>query len=125
MSNTSLRAALDSLAQSFTSGVLAAIRAASIEDLLAESGGGKRKGSNGRVVAPSGRLARRSPEQIAKAVDQVVALVKKSKTGLRAEEIKKALGLDVREVPRILKTGVATKKLRAKGRKRATAYSAR
>jgi hypothetical protein len=27
--------------------------------------------------------------------------------------------------PRILKTGVATKKLRAKGRKRATAYSAR
>jgi hypothetical protein len=125
MSNTSLRAALDSLAQSFTSGVLAAIRAASIEDLLAESGGGKRQGVNGRVVAPSGRLARRSPEQIAKAVEQVVALVKKSQTGLRAEEIKKALGLDVREVPRILKTGVKTRKLSSKGRKRATVYTTR
>ncbi len=51
--------------------------------------------------------------------------MKKSKTGLRSEEIKKALGLDVREVPRILKTAVKTKKLKAKGQKRATVYSAR
>jgi hypothetical protein len=58
-------------------------------------------------------------------VDQVVALVQKSKTGLRSEEIKKALGLDRREVPRMLKTAVQTKKLKAKGQKRATVYSAR
>jgi hypothetical protein len=132
----SLRSALDALARSFADGVLAAIRAASIEDLHAESGGsrGRRAGGGGggqpdplrrTRTTKSGRLARRSDEQITKAVDQVVALVKKGKTGMRAEEIKKALHLDVREVPRILKTGLKTKRLRAKGQKRATVYSAR
>lgn len=135
---TSLRSSLDALALSFANGVLAAIRSASIEDLLAESGGPARRGrgrshggGDGTGIdlpsgkAKGGRLARRSPEQIAEAVARVVALVKKSKGGLRSEEIKKALGLDVREVPRILKTGVKTKKLKAKGQKRATVYSAR
>jgi hypothetical protein len=137
MSTSSLRSALDSLAHSFTAGVLAAIRVASIEDLLAESGGAAGRGA-GRpraaatpVSSPKakttkgGRLARRSADDIAKAVDQVVALVKQSKAGLRSEEIKKKLGLDRREVPRILKTAVQTKKLKAKGQKRATVYSAR
>lgn len=50
--------------------------------------------------------------------------MKKSKTGLRAEDIKKALGLDRPEVPRILKTGVKSKRLKAKGQKRATKYFA-
>jgi hypothetical protein len=66
---------------------------------------------------------RRSAEEIAKAVDQVVALVKKSKTRLRSEEIRNALNLDVREAPRILNTGVATKKLKNRGQKRATTYT--
>jgi hypothetical protein len=122
-----LRSALDSLASSFTEGVLAAVRAASIEDLHAESGGSPSR-LGGRAASAKatkgGRLARRSAEDIAKALHAVVALVKKSKTGLRSEEIKEALGLDVREVPRILKTAVANRKLRAKGQKRATTYSA-
>jgi hypothetical protein len=131
-----IRSALDSLAHAFASAVLAAIRGASIEDLLTESGGPPR-GGPGRPrrgneagnpaktrKTRSGRLARRSAEEIANAVNQVVALVNKSKTGLRSEEIRKTLNLDVREVPRILKTGVQTKKLKAKGQKRATTYSA-
>ncbi len=108
----------------------------SIEELHAESGGGRgRRAGGGGGGQPdtlrgarttkSGRLARRSAEQIAKTVDQVVVLVRKSKTGMRSEEIKKALGLDRREVPRILKTAVADKKLKAKGQKRATVYTAR
>jgi hypothetical protein len=44
--------------------------------------------------------------------------------GLRAEEIRKTLRLDVREVPRVLKEGLRTKKLKSKGQKRATVYSA-
>jgi hypothetical protein len=137
MPNTSLRSALDSLDHSFAVGVLAAIRGASIEDLLAESGGAARRGpgrpqrggtTSGNPKAKTtkgGRLARRNAEEIAKAVEGVVALVKKSKTGLRSEEIKKALGLDTREVPRILKTALQTKKLKSKGQKRATVYSTR
>jgi hypothetical protein len=135
MPNTSLRSALDTLAHSFTAGVLAAIRGASIEDLLAESGGPRRAVGRPRAgAAPvsspkaktteGGRLARRSADDIGKAVDQVVALVKQSKAGLRSEEIKKMLGLDRREVPRILKTALETKKLKSKGQKRATTYFA-
>jgi hypothetical protein len=132
---SSLRSALDTLAHSFASGVLAAIRGASIEDLLAESGaprraasrprgGGTTAGNPGPRKTRGGRLARRSAEDIAKAVGQVVATVKKNKDGLRAEQIRMLLGLDVREVPRILKTGVQSKKLRSKGHKRATTYFA-
>ncbi len=139
MPSNSLRSALDSLAQSFASGVLAAIRTASIEDLLAESGGGDGR-SRARTLAGSGggqpdplrgarktkggRLARRSVEEIAKTLNTVVAVVKKSKTGLRSEEIRKQLGLDVREVPRVLKAGLKAKKLKSKGQKRSTVYSA-
>ena len=124
--SNSLRSALHSLASSFTEGVLAAVRAASIEALQAESGGRPLRGrANGAKTSKPGRLARRSAEDIAKVLDRVVALVKKSRTGLRAEEIKKGLGLDVREVPRILKAGLKMKKLTAKGQKRATVYSAR
>jgi hypothetical protein len=140
-----LRSSLDSLAQSFASNVLAAIRGASLQELLAESGGAPRRGPGrprgsstkstptaARASAPAtskaktkgGRLARRSPADIARALDAVVILVRKSKTGMRSEEIRKALKLDVREVPRVLKEGLSKKKLRSKGQKRATTYTA-
>ena len=145
---TSLRSALNDLASNFASAVLDAIRSASLADLHAESGGaprrspGRPKGSakkvsratlafrpapkNGQLVHrdQSARLARRSPADIARTLGQVVTLVKGSKAALRSEEIRKALKLDVREVPRVLKEGLAKKKLRSKGQKRATTYTA-
>ena len=131
-----LRAQLSALADSFATGVLAAIRSASIEDLLAESGGAARRGPGrprgGTTTGgprtertKGGRLARRSPADIAKVLAQVVAPVKKSKAGMRSEEIRKVLDLDVREVPRVLREGVAKKALKSKGQKRATVYSTR
>ena len=141
MPNTSLRSTLDSLANNFAGAVLNAIRSASIEDLLAETGGAPRRGP-GRPRAQvaggggqpdplrtpkkgnGGRLARRSPADIDKTLSQIVALVKGKKAGMRSEEIRKALRLDVREVPRVLKQGLAKKKLRSKGQKRATTYFA-
>ena len=129
---SSLKSHLESLASSFANGVLAAIRSASLDDLLAESGSARRvraAGSGevgaGRAAPKPGRLARRTQEQIEAALTKVVAAVKKSKNGLRAEEIRTQLGLDVREVPRVLKEGLRTKKLKARGQKRATTYSAR
>ncbi len=127
-----LRSALDSLASSFAASVLAAIRGASLEELLADPGGTPRRGPGrppsrstpkaARVRKP-GRLPRRSPEDITKALDQVVALVKTKKTGLRAEQIRTALKMQSKEMPRVLKEGLAKKKLKAKGQKRATVYS--
>jgi hypothetical protein len=145
-----LRSSLDALASSFANAVLDAIRGASLAELQAEGseiGNGRRaraaahqshastKGvgkGTGPSPSPSpqakkakkGRLARRSPADIARALDAVVILVRKSKGGMRSEEIRRALRLDVREVPRVLKEGLAKKKLKSKGQKRATTYSA-
>jgi hypothetical protein len=71
----------------------------------------------------SGRLPRRSAEEIAAALDEIVGLVRKHDDGLRAEEIRVKLGMQAKEMPRLLKEGLATKKLKAKGRKRATTYT--
>lgn len=133
--SSSLRSALNNLAEQFANGVLRAIRSANLEDLLAEgAGGGARRGpgrprgggstaGSPRARGKGGRLARRSPEQIAQVVAKVVSAIRGSKgKGLRAEQIRKQLGLDVREMPRVLREGVAQKKLKSKGHKRATTY---
>src|SRR5580658_5528733 len=131
---SSLRTSLRELAASFADSVLHAIRGASLEELLGEAGGAARRGPGrppGSKAAPAsprarkpGRLARRSPEQIAEALDRVVALVKTKKEGLRAEQIRAALKMQSKEMPRVLQEGLAKKKLKAKGQKRATTYTA-
>jgi|SRR5579859_1184260 len=138
---STLRDHLSDLARHFATEVLEAIRSASLDELLAESSGAPRQGPGRprsstkttpaapRASAPvrkakGGRLARRSAADIDKVLVQVVGAVKASKKGLRAEEIKKKLGLQSKELPRILKQGLSTKKLRSKGQKRATTYFA-
>src|SRR5258708_85163 len=113
---SSLRTALNDLASAFANSILATIRGTSLEELLAEPGAGPRRGAGRPKAIPeaaakpapvtrSGRLKRRSPEDVAKALDQVVTLVKKHKEGLRAEEIRSRLGMQAKEMPRILKEG--------------------
>jgi hypothetical protein len=137
MSN-SLRANIQAAAAVFTSSVLEAIRGASLEELLAESGGGGRRARSARVAAAvavaaegrssraarSGRLKRRSAADIAKVLERVVALVKRHKAGLRAEQIREELRMQSKEMPRVLKEGLTKKKLKARGQKRATTYTA-
>jgi hypothetical protein len=135
-----LRSKLDSLASDFADQVVAAIRGASLQELLStqEASGGRRRGrpagGGGQpdpLGAPKarkgkgGRLKRRSNEDIAAILGNVVGLVKKHKDGLRAEEIRANLGLESKELPRILKEGLSTKSLAKKGQKRATVYFAK
>jgi hypothetical protein len=130
-----LHSKLNELAHNFASAVLEAMRGASLEDLQAA---GDRVGNGrslARAAAPqpaaapkrrsSGRLPRRSPEDIAKVLDGVVALVKKHREGLRAEQIREELGLQAKEMPRVLKEGLSKRVLRSKGQKRATTYFAK
>ena len=134
MPKASLKSSLESLASTFAASVLDAIRGASLQELLPESGGaprrtpgrppGSRSTPTTQRARKPGRLPRRSPEDIAKALDQVVALVKGKKTGLRAEQIRVALKMQSKEMPRVLREGLAKKKLKSKGQKRATTYSA-
>ena len=132
---SSLRAALDNLAQTFASAVLTAIRTASIEELLAESGSNGRRAASPREATPTparkaagkrGRLARRTPEEVEATLVKVVSTLKATRgKGMRSEQIQAALKLDKREMPRVIAVGLQSKKLRRKGEKRATVYFVR
>ena len=78
----------------------------------------------GKKAKSEGRLPRRSLEEIQAVVANVVKLVAKHPDGLRSEIIRAELDLDVREVPRVLKEGVAMGALKSHGQKRATVYFA-
>ncbi len=130
---------LTELARTFADSVVAEIRGASLQDLLAQGGGGggrpasARPAGRGRARGPTQRVARgrqperlprRSSEDIERAMDLVTKLLRPHPKGMRAEEIRKMLGLEPREMPRVLKEGLAQRKLKSQGRRRATTYFA-
>jgi hypothetical protein len=134
--SSQLHTQISRLAASFADAILDAIRDLPLEELLASRPAPRRAAARS-LKAPavahrmtttaksSGRLPRRSAADIAKQVDRVVALVKKRKDGLRAEQIRVELGLLPKEMPRVLKEGLTAKKLTCKGQKRATTYFAK
>ncbi len=143
-----LQQQLQALASSFAHDVLAAMRGASLEDLVAESShggtatsrapGAAKRSARTKAAATQvpvattraprtgkgGRLWRRSPEEIEAVVGKIAALLKTKKDGLRAEQIQAALGLTRKELPKPLAAGLAEKTLKKKGKKRATIYYA-
>jgi hypothetical protein len=122
-----LRSKLADLAAAFADSVVDAIRSASLHELLQETSHPRahRIDAKGFGAARSGRLPRRSADEITAVLDEIVGLVSKHKDGLRAEQIRSELGLQAKELPRVLKEGLMTKKLRSKGQKRATTYFAK
>lgn len=134
MSN--LRNAIEQLATTFADGVIAAIRSASFEEIAGLGGptaaGRGRRGAAAKAapagarsrIGKGGRLRRRSKADLGAVLDSIVALVSKHADGLRAEQIRKELGLVAKELPRPLAEGLATKRLTKKGEKRATTYFA-
>jgi len=127
-----LQSQLHDLACSFADSVLQAVRTVSLQDLQNSDNGVVR---NGRTAASavamarertrsSRRLPRRSAEDIAKQLERVVGVVRTHKAGLRAEQIRDKLGMQPKEMPRVLKEGLSTKALKSKGQKRATTYFA-
>jgi hypothetical protein len=150
MSNV-LRNRLNDLASQFATSVLSAIRGASLEELLAETSpgarltlalptsrglggslprgtrGGRARTNGGRLPSSlgaraSGRLARRTPDQIAGVVDRIVGLLRQNPRGLRAEQIRARLGLLAKEMPRPLKDALAAGRIGKSGQKRSTLY---
>jgi hypothetical protein len=130
---STLRATIVQLASDFAEGVLEAVRNVSLEDLLAEAAGPSRPvATRPRAAQPEPgpkrkrgrRLARRSPADLARVVERVVALLAQHPKGLRSEELQAKLGLAAREMPRPLGDALATHRIIRRGEKRATTYFA-
>jgi hypothetical protein len=138
-----LKSQIATLADSFAAGVLAAIRSASLEDILEggsapsappRRGPGRPPKSNGvAAAAPSlkpakrgkgGRLARRSASDIEHVIGLIVGKLGEHKTGLRSEQLQKALKLSKKEIVGPLNQGLAAKKITKKGERRSTTYFA-
>src|SRR5690242_1148026 len=102
-----LRHTIQTLAEEFSLGILAAIRSASLEDLLAESGSSAGKkaalraavakaapaATNGKAAVARGAGGRRSAEEIGETIEAIVNALKSNKSGMRSEELQKSLGL--------------------------------
>jgi hypothetical protein len=128
---TALHYRLAALADSFANAVLDAIRGAPLEELLGGTSAGRPSAVRHSTPTPrsarassSGRLKRRSDEDIAKALEEIQGLLKRHKDGLRAEQLRKSLQMQSKEMPRVLAEGLAKRKLKKKGQKRATTYYA-
>jgi hypothetical protein len=137
-----LRSRLSELAEAFADQVIASLKGSSLHEIVGIDGGTRPVATSRRstvarvasapstprssvVLRPSGRLRHRSAVQIEEALERVVALLKNHANGLRAEEIRVDLGMLSKEMPRVLKEGLAAKKLTSKGHKRATTYFAK
>jgi hypothetical protein len=112
-----LQSTLEDLASKFAQDIIAAMCATPLEELLGEA-------TPARAAAPrkTGRLPRRSEEDIGKVVDRICGLLAKSKDGLRAEALREKLGISAKELPRPLADALNNKKIVKSGQKRATVY---
>jgi hypothetical protein len=136
---SSLKTAIQSLADQFANGVLAAIRGSSLEDILGE-GSPTRRGpgrprksvsSVGAAQAPAsvparrtrgGKRLRRNANDIAAAAGQIAAHVAKHPKGIRGEQVRKDLGIAKNHWMKPLGMALGSKKIRKTGEKRATLY---
>ena len=105
---------------------LAGVASAPILEKLAPKRAAAAKPAVSKPAKAGGkRLARRSPDDIAALLGQIVSAVKASgKEGLTAEAIRAKLNVDRKELPRAIKAGLQAKSLKSKGQKRATRYFA-
>jgi hypothetical protein len=140
---TNLRQTIESLAAQFATNILDALRSASIDELVGVSGSTGGAPRRGRARGPAaaavvatetagaprrrgrgGRLGRRTASDIGKMIESIVGLLQKNGDGLRAEQIRAALGVESKELPRPLAEAVNAGLITKTGQKRATTYFA-
>lgn len=124
--NKKLRAAVERLALEFADDLLQAIRSAPVEEILAGIQGRPSAAAQARPQKPEkrGRL-RRSPADIERTADAIVALLKAHRSGLRSEQIQAKLGVAKAELPRPIGDALRARRIVKTGQKRATTYFAR
>lgn len=128
-----LQKTIEARAAEFAAAIIEALRTASLEDLVTITSGAAASRVAGRVASRSkalpktskkaGRLGRRTASDITRTLDNIVAVLGAHPEGMRAEQIKEALGLDKREMPRPIAQGLKSGALKKSGQKRATVYT--
>lgn len=127
-----LQAEIQSLADAFTESLLRALREATLEDILAETGRGAPSRGTRAAAAPAsasatrsrgrGKRLRRSGKQLESTIGAIMGVLKGSKEGMRSEELQAALGVDKKVLVRPIALALADKKIKKTGEKRATRY---
>jgi len=137
MPTTAINAALRARIESFTADLANIVRATALEAVStalgaptapAKRGPGRpvKSGTPSPIVAPKrkGKRAKRTPEDVAKMGATVVAYVAKH-PGVSVEQIKKALGVETKDLQLPIVRMVAAKKLKTTGQRRGTRYFVR
>jgi hypothetical protein len=125
---STLKKTIEDLAADFALSIIDALRSASIDELTGVGRGAARPGRPA-ARAPAvdggrrgGRLGRRSANDIGHMVESIVSLLQSRPEGLRAEQIREALAVQAKELPRPLADGLAAGRIKKSGQKRATTY---
>jgi hypothetical protein len=116
-----LRSDIQSLTETFVQNLLAAVRGATLQDLLSSD-----SATPGAKKAPKpagARQARRSSEDIGDVVNRITEALAGAPNGLRAEDIRKKLGIESKEMVRPLAVALKEKRITKSGKKRATVYT--
>jgi hypothetical protein len=119
---------MSELATSLVESILAAARSAPLEQLWADPRGARRepRGNGGgnanrlSAVVSSAEARGGSTRGAEKTLELVVLLVRGQPGGMRAEHLRKTLGVSKLDITRALKQGLETKKIVRKGERRAT-----
>jgi hypothetical protein len=142
-----LRSTIERLASQFAVSVLAALRSASLDELAdvvsirsgssASSAAPARRGRPPRAAAAAPassaaapakrgrrRLGRRTQKDITRMVEAIVGALAKSSSGMRSEQLRAALGVQSKELPRPLAEALSSGRVTKTGQKRATTYFA-
>jgi len=130
MTYMDIREQIALMTSEYVDALLSMIRAQSLEALSfsQESAPAKaaavKASASPKKAATSERLKRRSPEDIQKDVGRICTFLRAHRHGARSEEIRKALNLEPREMPRLLREGLAGKAFYIlSGQKRSTVYT--
>jgi hypothetical protein len=137
MPTSTANAAMRARIESFTADLANIVRTAALEAVIgalgaptapAKRGPGRpvKSGTPSPIVAPkrTGKRAKRTPEDVAKMGETVVAYVAKN-PGQSVEQIKKALGVEKKDLQLPIVRMVAAKKLKTTGQRRGTRYFVR
>jgi hypothetical protein len=122
-----IEATIANLASEFVARILSALREASLGDLETTP---QRTRATDAPVSGARKRIRRSPAELQALADKIVAVVKRHPKGIKAEELKRAMGvkpgnIGAKVFTKPLALALASKRITKRGHRRATTYHAK